>query len=360
MVAEGRQDAILRELELHGSMQVTAFASRHGVSPMTVRRDLARLEDLGLLERVHGGAISRSVATQRSRADRRDGRVARPVATIGMVVPSADYYYPAVIQGAQAAARDYAVRLVLGTTNYSVTQEVRQAERLLRGGVDGLLITPASQVDQDSPVRELLATATKPVVVVEREVLPGPGSATIESVRTDHAYGAELAMQHLYELGHRRVLLAARTSATAPWLRLGHRRVLERNGEDPEGLFWTLPNPRIGTDDLVTSVEQLVEHCVQQGVRAVVIHNDTDAMAFVDLAAERGFHTPRDFSIVAYDDEFAALAQVPITAVAPPKFDLGHSAMRMCFERLTSRTPASAVIRATLIPTLVQRESTAS
>lgn len=56
--AQARLAAILEWLHLGGSVSVAEIAREFGVADMTVRRDLAELEGQGLLERVHGGAVS--------------------------------------------------------------------------------------------------------------------------------------------------------------------------------------------------------------------------------------------------------------------------------------------------------------
>ncbi|MBN9671616.1 DeoR/GlpR family DNA-binding transcription regulator [Roseibium aggregatum] len=56
--AQARLAAILDRLNQGGSVSVTEIAEEFQVSDMTVRRDLAELEAQGLLERVHGGAVS--------------------------------------------------------------------------------------------------------------------------------------------------------------------------------------------------------------------------------------------------------------------------------------------------------------
>ncbi|MEV5436903.1 DeoR/GlpR family DNA-binding transcription regulator [Streptomyces sp. NPDC052682] len=57
MLAERRHQLILRVLRSGGSASVTDLSEQLGVSPATVRRDLVRLEEDGLLTRVHGGAV---------------------------------------------------------------------------------------------------------------------------------------------------------------------------------------------------------------------------------------------------------------------------------------------------------------
>jgi DeoR family transcriptional regulator, fructose operon transcriptional repressor len=57
MYAEERQLATLARAREHGRVEVGALAGAFGVTPETVRRDLAVLERRGVLRRVHGGAI---------------------------------------------------------------------------------------------------------------------------------------------------------------------------------------------------------------------------------------------------------------------------------------------------------------
>ncbi len=57
MYAEERQDAIAVLVRQRGRVSVTDVADRFGVTTETVRRDLAALERLGLVRRVHGGAV---------------------------------------------------------------------------------------------------------------------------------------------------------------------------------------------------------------------------------------------------------------------------------------------------------------
>lgn len=57
LFAAERQELVLRTLSDTGRVDATALAAELGVSNESVRKDLALLEDRGLLRRVHGGAI---------------------------------------------------------------------------------------------------------------------------------------------------------------------------------------------------------------------------------------------------------------------------------------------------------------
>jgi DeoR family transcriptional regulator, fructose operon transcriptional repressor len=58
LFAEERQRAIVEHLRQQGKITVEAMTVVFGVSPPTIRADLTRLEERGLLRRTHGGAIA--------------------------------------------------------------------------------------------------------------------------------------------------------------------------------------------------------------------------------------------------------------------------------------------------------------
>lgn len=64
MLAMARRSAIADLLRETGAVTVTELETRFGVSPMTVRRDLAELERLGIARRTHGGAVLPSISAQ--------------------------------------------------------------------------------------------------------------------------------------------------------------------------------------------------------------------------------------------------------------------------------------------------------
>ncbi|MFI5501238.1 DeoR/GlpR family DNA-binding transcription regulator [Nocardia asteroides] len=63
MYAEERQQAIATLIEQRGRVSVAELAERYTVTTETVRRDLAVLDRLGLIRRVHGGAVGAGALT---------------------------------------------------------------------------------------------------------------------------------------------------------------------------------------------------------------------------------------------------------------------------------------------------------
>ncbi len=347
---------MLREIVLRGRLEVAEFAARLGLSGMTIRRDLAVLSERGLVRRVHGGAVLPESADAPATGARGIGSAGRPLATIGLIVPDAAYYFPPVIRGASEAARGAGIRLVLGTTNYDAREEARQLTRLSENGVDAIMLVTARPQIEDQATWDAIARIDTPVVLVERSAEGAPTSLRIDAVRSDHSYGAEIAVDHLVERGHRAVGLLCRESATAPWIVHGHARAAARWGLDPAPVM-TAPSPRWGDGSTSDVLRRFLDECLVSGARAALALPDELAIGLLGVAEERGLRVPEDFAIVAYDDEIASLAGVPLTAVAPPKLAVGRRALEMCFMRLEERdsTPSQ---RTTLAPTLNVREST--
>lgn len=290
----------------------------------------------------------------------RGGSRGQPI--VGMIVPSASYYYPLMIKGAEEAASRMGARLVLGISNYSPVEERRQVDRLVANRVDGLLITPSEADFSEGRTLEVLAGAKVPVVVMERSLDEAPPLGCLEGVRTDHAAGAELAVAHLAGLGHGRVLLAVRSSTpTSRWIAQGYARAVARRGLEPGGSVIELPMIPAGELPDMEPFDRLLDS-VSGDSCAVIVHTDEDAAQLLRRAQERGVEVPEQLSIVAYDDEIAAFAPVPLTAVSPPKHELGLAAVTMCLERLAyggvDSTEQSPLRRLKLVPALKIREST--
>ncbi len=108
VLAERRHQLILRALRAGGPAAVTDLSVQLGVSPATIRRDLVKLEEDGLLTRVHGGAVVEE-------GDQPFAEVA------GVRVTEKD----AIAERAAAMIRDgQSVLLDIGTTAYRLARQL--------------------------------------------------------------------------------------------------------------------------------------------------------------------------------------------------------------------------------------------
>ncbi|MCT4351792.1 LacI family transcriptional regulator [Streptomyces sp. Je 1-79] len=349
--AEHRHQAILRRLREEGSLRVSDFAAELGVSPVTVRRDVEILADRGLVARVHGGAMLPETWAETATAETGAASSSRGrERVIGLIVPSADYYYPEVIKGAREAAAARNVRLVLDISGYDADEERAQVERMVGDGIDGLLVVPSGPRGwyEELPV---------PVVIVERRP-EADDVAGIDHVLSDHVHGARLAVRHLVEAGRRRLVLLVRgTSPTAQWIIEGFAGGVRAAGLDAPGAASVVDTGDAGpgSPEYDGPFEELLDAAAEGRVDAVIAHPDNEALALLRRLRARSIQVPGDVAIVAYDDEVAGLADVPLSAIAPAKHEVGASAVELLVRRLDQ--PDAPRHRLFVLPRLRARSS---
>jgi DNA-binding LacI/PurR family transcriptional regulator len=350
-----RQERLMDELRRHGSIRVREFAALLGVSELTVRRDIAALAEQNLLTKVHGGATLPTDLGPAAPLRRRGTGV--PRFTIGMVVPSLDYYWPAIVGGARSAAAAQGVQIQLRGSTYDWAEDRRQITRLIEAQqVQGLLLAPNLDGDDVGEMIQWIGDLPVPVILVEREPPRWtPTKSQLEWVRSDHALGLEIGVRHLHQHGHRSIgLVLSKGSPTSTHLERGWERVCADLELSPD--LVVRESVRMEEPGYRETIAQLLERCRSTGTTALVIHSDPDAMSVAQYCVERGVTIPDDLAIVAYDDEVAALAEPAMTAIRPPKPMVGRTAVELMVARLIEgrRRPSQRIL---IAPELIIRDS---
>lgn len=343
-----RHERILALLRQRGRMRVADLAREMAVSPVTARRDVETLARQGALHRSHGIAIAVNAASGWPDSPmeplvgrglpvwRESQSLATPV--IGIVVPTAPYYYADIIRGARAAVAEANGRLVVGITNYDLDEERAQIRQMQARGVNALLLTPAwSTGTSPDDEADRVAGLSVPTVLVERRGKIGLPVGELDRVCSAHASGSYLAVRHLVELGRRQIALIARGSPTAAQLELGFHAALEHLGVPSSATLVCTTRPRPESSEIEATLAAVVDRARHGRVDAALVHTDQDAVHFVQQLQRQGLRVPDDVAVVAYDDELAALADPPLTAVAPPRFAVGQAAARLALSRLAER-----------------------
>lgn len=343
-----RHEYLLREVELRGSLRSAEAAERLGVSEVTIRRDIMALDQAGKLARVHGGAIALGTS--------RGPEAARVL--VGVVVPSTATHFPQFVRGMESLAPSVRARLVLGVSHYRPEVEEAQVARMIALGAAGIAIAPTTRDREPAELAAWASAIPVPVVLVERRIDGMTRLSELDLARTDLTHGAVVAVEHLAALGHHRIALAVYDrTPTAPYVREGYRQATERLGLGAAPSA-SLPKGEDDPAELELAVGRLLDDCVRTGVRAVIVHTDHHAARLVEAALDRGLRVPQDLAVVAYDDENAELAAVPLTAVTPPRWELGREALRLLIDRIAEqdedRRPPRHV---DLLPRLTIRES---
>jgi LacI family transcriptional regulator len=220
---------------------------------------------------------------------------------------------------------------------------------LLRAGhADGLVI---SGPRVDNPGLADLIREGFPIVLQG-----GLPEVSVTSVDVDNVAGARVAVEHLIELGHRRIacITNAQLVYTAATERLtGYAQALEAAGI-------AVADERIATGDFDapsghTAMMALLERAEFD---AVFVASDVVALGAIGALRQVGKRIPEDVSVVGFDDiPLAGYFDPPLTTVRLPAFELGQAAGHALLERIADATPPQR----TLLPTrLIVRASTAA
>lgn len=327
------------------SPSMAQVAERAGVSHQTVSRVLndaslvkeeTRLRVLAAIEELgyRRNFAARLLATNRSRR-------------IGMVTAHLALHGPSMIAlGVQEAgyAEGYDVSLV-GLPEFSSEMLDNAVQRLLDQAVEAIVVAVAHR-EAAEMTRSLQLSI--PIVTVQGVVAGAPLSAGI-----DQQAGAELAVGHLLDLGHRHV---AHVAGPADWVEADQRRTGWRHAHESRGL---LPGPELAGDWSPASGHRaglLIADDPQ--VTAVFAGNDQMALGLLNALHERGRRVPDEVSVVGFDDvPEAAYFWPALTTVSQDFAELGRRALSLALAAVRGDETATLD---PIVPTLAVRRSTAA
>src|SRR5438128_12321270 len=177
---------------------IREIAELAGVSIATVSRVLNGRGDVAEDTRELVSGIIRDHGYTANRNAR--GLSAGRTGLVGVLVPLVfPVYFSAILSGAAEALHEQDLRVVLSPTQHEHDREVSLLDRLMHGATDGALIVLPEESSEE--LERLLAEGYR-FVVVDPML---PLDERIPSVSAAHTSGADQAMRHLLELGHRRI-----------------------------------------------------------------------------------------------------------------------------------------------------------
>jgi len=215
------------------------------------------------------------------------------------------------------------------TTLHNDTSLQKDAiDALLSRGVDGLIIVDS----WESSAIPYLQRLRKPYAFCQRLF----GASVPNSVIADNAYGAEQAVAHLLNAGHRRIgFINGKETYYMARDRLqgyinAHRRA--RALLDPQLI---LPS----TWDLDSGYEAARELLSQpHRPTAIFAANDMLAVGAIYAAQDLGMDVLNDLAIVGYDDQpLARIIRPNLTTVTYPTYDMGVEAARILLRQLDGK-----------------------
>ena len=288
----------------------------------------------------HPNHVARSLKTSRTR-------------TLGIIVPDMTIpYFPRVIRGAEAAAREsnYSLIAVNSDDNNGRQKELLSLLRSQR--VEGILLAVAAGPTPLAQINRIISAGIR-LVCVDRI----PDRLPVDSVSVEDVSAAEMGIDHLIAMGHRRIAIVTGplTLKNERQRLLGYHQSLERAGiqADP-GLIW---EGNILTDDVTAMCRRLL--CGAAGrPDAIFATNGPTGLGVLRALCECGLRTPDDVALVSVDElTVDDLFQPAVTTVVQPAYDIGHQAAEILLKRITNGDSVEEAITIRLPATLKVRDS---
>lgn len=282
------------------------------------------------------------------------GLATKTARTIGLVLSDvADPFFSEIIRGIDTCAGEHGYDLLLCSVQWEEQRELRYLSRLAERKVDGLLMVSGRMIRDDAALEAFLQAAgpKRPIVFLDR---PLPG-CEVCTVGIDNVQAAEDAVRHLLHLGHRRIAhISGPPDVPASHDRLlGYRRALLGAGLEPD--MGLVVQGGFQKEGGYAAAHRLLT--MPHLPTAIFAANDLAALGAWKAAREAGLAVPHDLALVGFDDiDMLALAEIPLTTVRQPRYQMGFTGARILISLL--QEPGQAGVQRVVLPTeLVVRES---
>lgn len=304
------------------------------VNPVTARRVLAAAKQLGYTP----NTMARSLRTSRTY-------------TVGVLIPDlTNPLFPPVVRGIENVLFPRGYTALVANTDNDEGREAAHFDALLGRQVDGFILATGRR---DHPLLESAHQRGICAVLVNR----GTDRPLYPLVTGDDAGGISAAVDHLVELGHRRIAHLAGPAALSTGF--GRARAFRNAmaGHDLSSGAVVVECAAYSADAGERAMTALLAGDPHPPT-AVVAGNDLIALGALRAIRTHGLRCPEDISLTGFNDmPFLDELRPALTTVRVPHHELGTEAARLLLEQIDG---APAVAKTLSLPLrLVVRASTA-
>lgn len=325
------------------------IAAKAEVSPATVSRvfsspDLVSKKTLKKVRKVIKEAGYRPNRMGSSLRTRRSGNIVAIIPDITKPVNAG------IIRAIEQGAQSQGYSVLLGDTQGLEERERHYAELVGQGQADGILLFGARipfDIDKTRPLLDQI-----PPMVNGNERID---SDEIVQVAVDNVSAAKAAVEHLLELGHRRIaaVTGPEDIPSSNERLAGYKLALESAGIEPDEQL--VVKATYDVESGMDAAHKLL--LLKKRPTAVFCFNDDMAIGVMKLLQKQGFSVPEDVSVMGFDDiHYAEFVTPSLTTVRQPLEEIGKACINILIKQLKGLDVP--VGRQFLPFTLVVRDST--
>jgi len=273
------------------------------------------------------------------------------VPLIALIVPDiSNPYWSCVARAVQDVTDKYDYSVIVCSHDGVWEREIRFL-RSVSDWTGGFILHPYNVTYED--VGRYLET-TAPAVIFGGFTTNEETPSNWDYVSGNNETGAQVAVEHLIQLGHQRIAFLQGPPRTPSGVKrlAGFRCAFELAGLPVDDSL-LIPGDYTKAAGRA-SMEELLD--MEKPPTAVFCANDLIALGALDMAKSRGYRVPQDLSIVGFDDiEDAVHASPPLTTIKQSPHQLGTLGAQTLMDRINGKTEP---VRITIDFSFVIREST--
>jgi LacI family transcriptional regulator len=248
-----------------------------------------------------------------------------------------------ITSGAESVLRSAGYSMLLMNSENDPELDAAHIRFFQARRVDGMILSLASE--RRPGTLEVLAQVDVPIVMIDRDV---PGDLRASIVRNDHKAGMRAAVEHLLDLGHRRIALI--TGALDLW------PVRERIAGLVEAVAARgIPDETISLVGSLSAAhgEASTERLLAMNPRptAIVAGGNQVLAGCLRALSRHGIRIPSEISLITCDEvDLSELHEPPIASVARDTLRLGRTAAELLLERLGGAEPRTVLLPTSFTP----------
>lgn len=275
---------------------------------------------------------------------------------IGLIVlDMCGLFFPYVTKEICRTAGENGYTVTLYDSNGSFDRETLAINDLVESSVDGIILSSvvpqAEKSSYAADLHKLLAGAQKsiPLVMMERDFSP----YGFDSICTDSYAGARTAMEHLIEIGCKRIGHIA--VQNEPNGRLSGYTDILREHHIPYDDACVLSGDFTHESGYVCTKELLKRNL---GLDGLFVGNDQMAVGALHALQEANIRVPEDIKVIGFDNIFICdVLNPPLSSIHIAKRQLGQKSISLLLDRINNGIQPSPY-KETLEHHLVVRNST--
>jgi DNA-binding LacI/PurR family transcriptional regulator len=264
-------------------------------------------------------------------------------------------YFTDLIAGFDKECIRQGISPLVATSDFDPARERQALQELVDRGAEAIAVAAVTPIDE---LDRWNLPSHVPVLVIDSDISlreSGRAARPIMEVGHDLANAVDQAVDHLVELGHRRIALFVSSHARQPTdLSIRALRAAERVG----ATLITRSVSYLTTDEAEDDLESLLRS--KAPPTAVVFVSVNMALSAYTVARRLNLTIPDDLSVIAVgDSRWAPYLAPPLTAIRTDAYELGEVAARTLIAALED--PEQNAFAPIVLPvSTVIRDSTAS